>query len=42
MGAAGRVRVVEAFSVETMVARTLDVYRTRVVQGPESGVHGPS
>ena len=30
MGAAGRARVVDDFSVETMVAKTLDVYRNRV------------
>jgi len=30
MGAAGRLRVVDAFSIETMVAKTLDVYKNRV------------
>jgi L-malate glycosyltransferase len=30
MGAAGRARVVDAFSIETMVAKTLDVYKNRV------------
>jgi glycosyltransferase involved in cell wall biosynthesis len=41
MGAAGRVRVVDSFSVETMVARTLEVYKARVVHGPGSGVQAP-
>lgn len=38
MGRAGRERVVQSFSVEQMVAKTLEVYRARVVPGAGSGV----
>jgi len=42
MGAAGRLRVIDQFSVETMVARTVDVYSNRVVQSPASVVQRSS
>ena len=42
MGAAGRLRVIDQFSVETMVTRTVDVYSNRVVQSPASVVQRSS